>query len=188
MVSCGKDEVIGKGSIGQLKNWANADVINAIVALGFNINEGDNPPNIEGSWRIKPRLLDKTNVPNDYSLGTEFWEYKLIFSQQDNSTLVLNFTGEEYDELGALRNTLTVPNYINESFITGNGDKFTVMFQVSGPGGSTQLAAFSGTKTATGFTGFQEALLMIDNNNDPGLIQNNEGRIFRDGDATVSKE
>lgn len=191
LFSCSEDDVTGEGTKTQIKNWASTDVINAIEGLGFIIHEGTTPPNIEGKYSLNPRILQNTNVPNDFSIGSTFWELQFELTQQNNSQLTIDFDGEEFNNGVSSGESISVNNPDDNSYIIGSGDNFTAFFKVNETKDgqtATLLYAISGKKTANGFEAFQQGLMMLDENGTPGslFIRNNTGRIFSDKDGIVS--
>ncbi|MDT0556782.1 hypothetical protein [Patiriisocius hiemis] len=164
------------GSIEDIESFYNSDVVDALIDLGFEINTGNNPPTIEGSYLCTPSILEATSVPNDV-IGSQFPDLFLNFRNQDNSTLTIDFDGasgsETYDGAG--------------SFVSGSDDQFSVflIITVTRDGETAEVTfAISGTKEADGIANLQVALIMIDDNGDPGgfFIENNTGRVLTDGD------
>ncbi|WP_040247774.1 hypothetical protein [Psychroserpens mesophilus] len=191
LFNCSSDDdsttVIQEGTLADLKNWANPEIIEAIENQGFIIHEGINPPNIEGSYQISPRVLEATNVSNDFPIGTTFFRINLMFGEQNNNSLTVNFVGEELNQSGDVHNTQSVENFLENSYITGSGNSFTVFFkvtEVNGNGNEARiLYAFSGNITEDGIANIQNALFMLNNFGQDGIfIANNTGRIFRDSD------
>lgn len=190
--NCSSDDdtntILQEGTVADLKNWANPEIIEAIEDQGFTIHEGTNPPNIEGSYQISPRVLEATNVPNDFQIGTTFFRINIMFSDQNNNSLTVNFVGEELNQSGGVYNTQSVENFLENSYITGNGNSFTVFFkvtEVNENGNQAEiLYAFSGDVTDDGISNIQNALFMLDNfGQDQAYLTNNTGRIFKDSDG-----
>ncbi len=182
-----------EGKIEDIKNWANPEVINAIEILGFTIHEGTTPPNIEGTYSLKNRLLQNTNIPNDWPLGTTFFELRFTLSDQDNSQQIIDFDATEYDSNGvSTEEDITVIDHVTNSFITGSNDNFTVFFKVDETKDghtATLLYAITGKKTVDGFETFQQGLIMLDDKDTPTsiFIRNNQGRVFIDQDGLVDE-
>jgi hypothetical protein len=137
---------------------------------------------------MSPRVLEATNVPNDFSIGSTFYRINLTFSEQNNNSLTINFVGEEFTFEGISSNTQVVENYLENSYITGSGNSFSTFFKVSEVNGNGNeakiLYAFSGEITEDGISNIQNALFMLDNFGQNGIyISNNTGRIFRDSDG-----
>ncbi len=195
LVGCSSDDDNSnqeqEGTIADIKNWANPEVIDAIKDLGYTIHEGDNPPNIEGEFQISPRILEATNVQGDWPIGTTFNRINMTLSNQDNSTLTVNFAGQELASNGTLTNTLVVDNFLENSYITGSGNLFTAFFKVNedNNGIAAQLLyAFSGEITENGISNIRNALFMLDNfGNIPPFIENNTGRVFKDSDGMADR-
>lgn len=171
------DDQTFDGSITDIENFYNSDVVDAFFELGFNINTGNNPPLIEGSYLVTPSILQATSVPNDV-IGSVFSDIFLNFRNQDNGSLTIDFDGasgsETYDGAG--------------SFISGDDNQFSVflVITVTREGETAEVTfAISGTKETDGISDIQVALIMIDDNGDPGgfFIENNTGRVLTDGDG-----
>lgn len=179
------------GSIEDIKNWANPEIVDAVKNLGFTIHEGNNPPNIEGDYEISPRILEATNIQGDYQIGSIFYKINISFSNQDNTTLTVNFIGKELDNSGNVYATQLVDNYLENSYIIGNGNKFTSFFKVTvnrNDKTAQVLNVFSGEITENGISSIQNGVIMLENfDQDSYFIQNNTGRIFKDSDGMAER-
>ena len=173
----GENDTGFDGSLNDIENFYNSDVVDALIDLGLDINTGANPPNIEGLFNATPFILQASSVDGD-SPGSQFPDLSMIFSNQDNESLTIDFNGangpESYDGDG--------------SFISGEGDSFSVFLTVdvtlNGNVAETTFA-ISGSIAEGGLGDIQVALIMIDDGGDPdgAFIENNTGRLLYDSDG-----
>ena len=150
------------------------DILEKFIELGIEINGGNNPPNVEGTYLISPLILVKSNFSDSYYPGYKFADMQLTFSRQDNTKLTV------------------VCDYINGtqigsglgSFITGNGNKFSVFTEVSGtfsgyPFKSVEI--YSGEITSSGIKNYYSAIMITQEA--PGTIKRGQGRLIYDSDG-----
>jgi hypothetical protein len=95
--------------------------LDTLKNLGLLINEGINPPNIEGIYFVTPHILAKSNIPNDYQIGFQFLDSKLKLSKQNNANFGIEVLGKNYI---APNDTSVV------TAISGNANNFTVYGKV----------------------------------------------------------
>ncbi len=181
-LSCSKeDREEQNASMAALHEYLTPEVVDAMVEMGFNINTGEDPPNIEGKYLASPLLLLQSSLENDSPPGTEFPDLEYIFTEQDNedlSVFVESYeaaTGTTGEGSGAL--------------IIGEGTFFSVFVkqELEDGNGHTYIGveAISGDLFDTGIIDFQMANMMLDDRGNPNgnLIPNNTGRLFEDGDT-----
>lgn len=168
----------------EIKNYYSVEFVDGMINLGFEINLGNNPPDLEGSYVIDPFVMQASSVVGEEDLiGNSFKEYVMTFSNQNNVNLTIDYAG-----MGALE--------VDEgtgAFIIGNNGTFTVYTKaVSQIGNFTAdiAVAVSGSLTADGIENTQIFGAMIDDNGDPEnvYIENNKGRIFIDGNGLSSPQ
>jgi len=183
--SCSKDDDEASdfdGSIESVKDFFTPELVVALEDLGFNINQGDTPPNIEGSYLSAPVKLEASTVSGDF-VGKSFPDYTSIFSNQNNSRLKIDFNG--------MGGSQTDEGY--GSLISGTDNKFSVYLkltsQISGSVEVVSAYAISGRMTDNGIEDFQMAILMLDDKGDPDgvYIENNTGRLLYDTDNFSEK-
>jgi len=144
------------------------EILNKAKDLGLEINGGKKPPNIEGSYYAKPVILVNSTNEDDY-IGGVFNDGTFIFSEQN------------YKEL-------TVLSYIEEmgvgsdtglgSFITGNGNKFSVFVIMPNMYSSGTVYFFvSGVIESGGIRNLNFIL----------LNEALQGRLFKDGDELAER-
>ena len=164
-----------------VKNIVPDNIITTMTNLGMPIYTGKTPPNLVNFYKLSPRTLKNSNVPNDYSAGTVFYDMNIHFYNQDNTALSLKM---DFAEMGSGGGTGSGKG----AFISGSGNNFSVFMQVTyTASGQTadMVEIFSGTMTSTGIKDLYDGLFMVDDHGDPGnlWIANGQGRIFYDSDG-----
>jgi len=101
------------------------DQLAVFESLGLQLNIGETPPDIEGTFRIDPRILQASSVPNTADdVGNTVNSTNITFSNQDATTLTLDVfaTEDGVDEasLGEIEMT--------GSSISGSANAFTAFF------------------------------------------------------------
>ncbi|WP_196888397.1 hypothetical protein [Aureivirga sp. CE67] len=167
------------GSIDSVENFYNQDIVNVLNSFDFPINTGDTPPNIEGAYYCSPLVLESSNIPTDY-VGNVFLDYEFTVSNQNTGDLTIDFEGEHTGG--------SQVDFGTGTFISGNGNDFTVYLKLTSQIGSTPAESamvLSGTIAEDGIENLEYALLMIDNNGNPEgvYIPNNGGRHIVDYDG-----
>jgi hypothetical protein len=151
------------------------DLLEDLLELGIEVNHGNNPPNIEGTYFMSPSILVRSNFNDGYSPGYQFNDIQLIFSNQDNAKMTVDVGRIESD---------TTYSAIN-SFITGEGTKFSVFSETTGTDGSRSVNIYSGEITSSGIRNFSMALIMtVEGTN---TINRGQGRLVYDSDRFSEK-
>lgn len=171
-----------KGELNDVKALYNEDIVAALDSLGFTFNLGDNPPQLEGAYEVKPFILENSNIPTD-SIGNIFYDQVITLSNQDNTNLTIDIQilGERQLTLGS------------GSFISGDGNKFSVYSLTETQTDSSVVVettvSISGIITDDGISYLQYAGLMLDDKGDPDTlyIENNQGRLIIDSDFISPK-
>ena len=153
--------------------------LDALAAMGFPINTGLMPPNVQGSFYADALVRTGGNIPNDQA--TAFNDTALDFTGQtaENSVMVSYAQGREMGSgLG--------------SFVSGSGNAFTIFTQIAGTGNGIAFKSamlYSGTMTAEGIQGFDEAVLLTSKDPDPDakLISVGQTRILAENDDLVDR-
>lgn len=160
------------------------EILTKIRENGQPIYEGLVPPDVEGYFLLSPTTLVSSNFDDSYQIGHVFADEYIKFSNFDEKSLTLKVDLEHAGSVGE--------GY--GSFISGSGDNFTIYVRidnVSQSGVSTlQTRVYSGTISENGIQNLYTSLFMIDDGGDPenNLIDNGQGRLFRDGDGFSPKE
>lgn len=153
--------------------------------LDIQIHRGNNPPNLNGSYKVSPVLLKKTNIANDFEIGHRFTDSYLKFYDQDDALFTIEVDHVETDtESGEV-----VGEGIGRgSFLVGNGSSFSIFSKTTYTQRSGEeaelLYLYSGILENDGIRNFEYALLMLNNNgHDTVFIKNQTGRSFYDEDS-----
>lgn len=153
-------------------------ILDEMEKLGMPINRGANPPIVKGTFFASPYILLKSNRPGDV-LGSQFADYTVSFSSQDNEALTVVVDYENGPESG---------NGLG-SFIVGQGRRFSVFVEINAvhSGGTTAktVQVVSGYLVNEAIEDLYLAAFMIDDNGDPQniWIENGEGRVLYDSDG-----
>ena len=86
--SCKKEEEnLEVGFSQEIENFVPDSTIEKMRDLGMVINEGKQPPSIEGTYLVSPMIMKSSDVPNEgYEIGHQFVDYRaMISTNQDNS-------------------------------------------------------------------------------------------------------
>ncbi|MDR1876767.1 MAG: hypothetical protein LBQ84_04005 [Flavobacteriaceae bacterium] len=181
----------------QYSKFMTPEMEEAVKKLGMEVNKGANPPDVSGYYLIE-RIGVKSIVPSDPNIkGKVFNSSKTKLYDYDKAELKISLLGYEVesgtDNLGA---TSTAEG----TFITGEGDKFSIFFEEEfdyDDGGPVVilLTILSGeldrdeSGEIKGIKNVRYAILMKENNGRPEKITNGTGRLFKDDYADViSKE
>ena len=168
------------GSLPAITNLYSQDQIDAIEALGLTINLGDNPPNIEGTYRMSPGQLQATSVPNDpVQPGAVGFDTNFTFFDQNNSSLTVDL--DLVEDNGSTSQG-------SGSFISGSGQLFTVFFVTETTIGgfvADSTITISGVVNSSGIENLQFAAFALDHRDAPEniFIPENTGRLFIDPDG-----
>ena len=157
--------------------------IDSMEQLGFTINDGDQPPFIEGSFIYDPAILLASNrLDEGINVGDTVNSVLLTFANQNDTAssvdLVFTETADEGDLTALFRSV--------NSFVTGNGSLFTAYFSVVSADNTddtpTSTIALSGSMTDNGIINLQEAFFDFDDGSgNPG--DTIPGRVFIDADG-----
>lgn len=160
------------------------EVLDQMKAQNFPINEGTNPPVLNGTFVANPWKLLYTSHKGSWKVGKELYNYKFTFynQQQENLKLDYNYQGEFKDEGKGVA-----------SIISGNANKFSIFAETEGVENGikcTLLSVFSGEVTANGIKDFRRVFYVKSKENDPNnkLIPVGSMRIWYDSDAISPKE
>ncbi|MFC0875318.1 hypothetical protein ACE01N_01925 [Saccharicrinis sp. FJH2] len=178
-----------------IKNFVPDSTIQAIRDMGMEINEGKNPPDIEGYYFAQPLVMLESTVPNEtYTSESTWFDYLYYFYNQDNENLTVDI-----EENGYNSNSEQVTHSVGEgTFLSGNGNVFSSFTIQNGytllngnqdTAFSQTLIVISGTMSGSGIENFQEVILMLDDYGDPynKYIPVNTGRLFIDGDSLAAR-
>ena len=170
------------GSERSIEEFVGEDIYNQLNEFGFNINEGNTPPNISGSFFADNLVILDSSVETDY-IGMTISSQIFTFSNQDTNALTIDYnaSGGSQSDTGS------------GSLIAGSGDNFLVLLinksTISGYTADT-LFAISGTMTEDGIENYQLAVFNQDNNDAPEgiFIPEGTGRVIHDTDDLADKK
>ena len=149
---------------------------------------GDTPPNIEGVYREHTTTL-VYDSSGGYSPGSTFIDMIFKFFNQDMMNNVLDYRALEVYTDGSIASDETSL----ESYIMGNGNNFTVYFNISGniyygqdyDLTMKQAIIISGTKAEDGIRNQYYSFVMVDKSDDPDhtIVDVGTIRVFYDSDG-----
>jgi len=154
--------------------------LDAIETLGVQINLGDSPPDIEGTFVVDPLVLQATSVADSQdSIGSSFFPIEITFANQDNTAGTVEFTIQDDANLEIVSTS---------SFVSGSGNAFTAFFltETTRDGQTFEASdTYSAIVTDSGLENFQRALIVIDDRGDPNdiITPNDTGNLFIDLDG-----
>ena len=132
-----------------------ATLLNNLKVKGMPINEGLNPPNIEGVFVSNPHTLEVPYAGDPNSKGYVFNSLVLRFSNQNSKELSVNID---------TKSSSTVASGIG-GFISGTGNKFSIFAELSVQNGTAtgkQVRIFSGEITSQGIKDFYSTLVFTE--------------------------
>lgn len=163
------------------------DEIRARMEQFIPIYDGVNPPNIDGVYVITPMQITYDTTGN-YDPGYDgFAPTYIKFYNQDERRNSLDFLEKQVWE-GTIIGESESPG----SYISGEGDNFTVFFNTTGTSyldsynvDTKTALVISGTKTSSGISNIYYAFVMVDKSDDPShrIMDVGEFRVFMDGDG-----
>lgn len=165
------------------QNFIPKDILQAIEDNGQVIYNGFTPPALEGSYLMSVSVLVSSNF-FDFALpGTLLPDAEITFFDFNPNDLTIKvkikeggITGEGFG-----------------SFISGQGDNFTVYVKVEATDDSghtlLQTDVYSGTLEANGIRNLQRSAFVVDDKGDPNdeYIENGQGRLAKDQDGFSEK-
>ena len=162
----------------EIKNIVPDSTLTKITDLGMPVNKGKKPTNLESIYKVYPLTLKASNIPNDYSTGYVFADYKFRLYDQDNENLTIKLDYVSGSETGTGLG----------GFISGDGNDFSVFVNVHSVSQGQQadvLHIISGTITEDGIKDFYFSNFMLNDYGDPSDVwmENEQGRVFYDSDG-----
>lgn len=175
----GSDKVEANGLSPEINDFLSEGIIEDMESLGMIINTGGNPPDIQDIFNASPFVLDSSNIASDYP-GMQFSDFRFKFYDQNNDDLTVKLDYINGPENGSGLG----------SFIVGEGNKFTVVSEVTVVVYSDTASVamvLSGELASDGINDFVYANFMIENNGGSYFIENGEGRVIYDEDGFSEK-
>jgi hypothetical protein len=184
------DDDLSVGYSEEIQNFVPDSMLQQLTDLGMPLNEGKEPPWIEGSYFVSENLMKSSNVPDEsYETGHRFYDYQYYFYDQDNERLTISMDTKGIDFDGNVQSESDGTG----AFLSGYEDDFTAFIKVNGYSvvGENETAYYqtlevvSGYITSQGIEDFHNALFMLDDYGDPYdcLIPVNTGRVMYDSDG-----
>lgn len=164
MVSCSKSDK-NEPKRFDIPSEAEAIISEEFIAKmannGMTINEGTNPPNIEGIFATGVLKMIYTSLEKDFPIGEEIESYRFKFYDQVGTKVKTDYVNEAFinEEQATGRGTI----------ISGNGNKFTAYLDMNiiDSGIKTRdVSVLSGEITPNGIKNFQYGFLKIEKTGD----------------------
>ncbi|SFA59551.1 hypothetical protein SAMN04488511_12260 [Pedobacter suwonensis] len=154
--------------------------VDSLTKLGFTINKGTTPPNIDGAYLFKPFTIKSSNIPNDpYQPGYVLNDGVIKLYEQSTTDFSIKMLGKNF--IGAADTSVVTA-------ISGGGNKFTVYGKVKAyRNGGYSFYAFlmSGEKDGNNIKNGIAGIINIDDSHAGfGTIAEGQGRVAFDGDYT----
>ena len=164
MVSCSKSDKNGPKRFdipSEAKAIISEDFIAKMANNGMIINEGINPPNIEGVFATGILKMIYTSLEKDFPIGEEIKSYRFKFYDQVGTRVKTDYVNEAFinEEQATGRGTI----------ISGSGNKFTAYLDMNiiDSGIKTRdVSVLSGEITPNGIKDFQYGFLKIEKTGD----------------------
>ena len=149
------------------------EYIAKMKANGMTINEGTNPPNIEGIFSTGILEMIYTSLENDgYPIGQEIESYRFKFYEQEGSKVKTDYINEAITANDQATGRGTI--------ISGNGNKFTAYLDMNITDleiKTRDVSVLSGEITPEGIKHFQYGFLKIEKTGDTSNRMVPEGTI-----------
>ena len=168
-ISCSKSEnsvekqvkTSGFNIPSEAKAIISEDFIAKMAANGMTINEGTNPPNIEGIFATGVLKMIYTSLEKDFPIGEEIESYRFKFYEQRGTKIKTDYINEDIlaNDQATGRGTI----------ISGNGNKFTAYLDMDITDieiKTRDVSVLSGEITPEGIENFQYAFLKMEKTGD----------------------
>jgi hypothetical protein len=180
---------IQKGTGAYIRAQIGDDAYDSMVAHGFEIHLGTNPPIVNGTFEITGSKIIKTDVPDDFSIGTNLGVGYITFENQNSQQLELDYFNEQQLQAGTNHNAQS--SFIeDDGTISGDGEYFTVVSTIYMVTVATyqsyETHVISGRLTADGIVDCKKFVYMRDNNgNTQYYFENGKSRVYADSDGVA---
>ena len=184
LLSCKKNDDVdpSQGFSAKIQTIVSQQEIDGLRSRGMVVNEGTQPPSIEGIFISSPHtLVSPYGTADTYKPGDSFSDLIIRFSEQN---------GTDQSAKVDIKTSASSATGTG-GFLSGNGNKFTFFAEldfVSGSVTGRQVRLFSGEITPNGIKDFYTTIY-FKSKNDPANTQIPVGasRIIKDGDGLASK-
>jgi hypothetical protein len=151
LFSCTSEEISNLPQ--EVQDMLNPDQLNVLEEHGMIINEGINPPDIQGVYFSNYNFctFDSTGVLEGFTVDNYFWN----FYNQSDKNIRLDYTAQNVQDQASGAG----------AFITGDGELFSVFVELVGINFGvdyTTVMVISGRKTAGGINDFMYGLILTD--------------------------
>ena len=163
----------------EIRNIVSDDFLKQLKDLGIEINGGNNPSNIEGSYLVSPDVLVKSNFDYQIKPGDIVADREFTFYEQNNTNLTIMV---DATDIGSYETGLG-------SFIVGSGNKFTIFYKSEGTFNGlpfSSINVISGEITTSGIKNWHNALISTTSGN-PYSLQYGQGCLYKDGDGLAER-
>jgi hypothetical protein len=171
----------------KIASYMTAPATDTLKKYGLSINNGLNPPNLKGIFKITPAICDAQNFQSNVPIGHQFDDVHYCFYNQagDLSIASKKYTGTNFDSSQGYG-----------GFIFGSNDSFTIYLDESG---STTIASnkitykratvITGQVTPAGINNLKYGFIITDKQNDINDVMMDVGqcRVIRDDDKFSEK-
>ena len=144
------------------------------------IYEGINPPSVVGQYLLSPDELIEDTTGN-FEAGSLFADLYFQFYNQDMENNVLDYREKQASS----------SSYGEGAFISGEGDNFSVFFNIEGVSEYSDYSVkyktaliISGMKTISGIENLRYAFVLLEKSDDPSnhVMEVGGFRVFKDSD------
>lgn len=186
LTSCKKNEDVTptSGLSASIQAIAPPAALSDLKAKGMVINEGGQPPNVEGIFVVNPmRLLSPYSSDDSYAKGRVIVDYTYKLYEQSGSAIKMEFKEG------------TTKRLVFTGELSGSGNKFTLFInttQTLMPENIeySTLRVISGEVSMAGIINFQTATTLTKKDGDAKnsvLIPINQARVWEDGNQLAQK-
>lgn len=176
------------GSEDDIIQFLSRDAYENLLALGVTVHTGSTPPLLNGQYLMSPFILSNSNISGD-EIGNQYAHNITQISNQNNEDLSVDYYGFQVDDNGSI----VTQEYGVASFISGNGNNFTVIIKTESSSTDSQNntvimdmgIAITGTLYNGYIQNMEYAFIVIDKTGDVNdeYVEIGEGRLFVDGDG-----
>lgn len=155
------------------------DEIQWLEQAGLKLNEGDTPPNIEGSYSLNSLKIVYDDLDLDYPVD----DYTYSFGEQNGQDVMMSYSGPNADD-----SAQNIPGSV-----FGSGDCFSVLVNVDGTSNGCKYdmpQIVSGCLTEKGIVDFQLGIVMgaKSGTNCDDMLEEKHRRIIEEEDNLAERD
>ncbi len=180
LYSCGDDDEALPQDEEIISRLLTDSLLNIVEEFNIDINRGTNPPNLENTYYVAPRILENSNRPSD-NIGMGFVDLTFQVTEQNDDDLTFAFFGRE----GSIGNSTG-----QGGFIIGEGNFFTIFVEETSVyftqrDSAKILNLYSGELVEGGIQGYKQLVILTEDYGDPNevFIEIGESRLVVDSDG-----